>query len=107
MSDFLEALITLLPSEAGGRASAIYPRNGSYRPFVSAGGERLRIRVIEGPPSIAPGHEGQIVAEIESGAPPPSAFVRDLAAGAELELIENERCVGILSVMRLRRAMPA
>ena len=100
MPDFLEALITLIPSEAGGRTSAIYPRHGSYRPFLAAGGERLRIRVIEGPPSIAPGHEGKIVAEIETPA-------RDFVAGAELEVIENDRCVGILSVTRLCRAQPA
>lgn len=100
MADFLEALITLLPVEAGGRASAIYPRHGSYRPFVVAGGERLRIRVIEGPPMIAPGQDGRIVAEIETP-------IASLVAGAELDLIENDRFVGILSVTRLCRAMPA
>lgn len=100
MSDFIEALVTLIPSEAGGRATAIFPRYGSYRPFVcTAGGERLRIRIIEGPPSIAPGDNGCIVAEIESAG--------RLAAGLELELIEGERCVGIVSVTRLCRAIPA
>lgn len=103
MSDFIEALVTLIPSEAGGRASAIFPRYGSYRPFVStSGGERLRIRIIEGPPSIAPGHDGRIVAEIET----PAGSLQ-VAAGVELDLIENERCVGILSVTRLCRAVPA
>lgn len=100
MSDFVEAVVTLIPAEAGGRASAIFPRLGSYRPFLqTSGGERLRIRIIEGPPSIAPGHDGQVVAEVETPAV--------LIAGTELELIEYERCVGILSVTRVCRAETA
>lgn len=105
MGDFLEAVVTLLPADAGGRSSAISPRDGSYRPIaLSSGGERVQIRIIEGPPSIAPGHNGRVVVEIES------AF-RDIAllcAGTELELVEHERCVGILTVTRLwRRGVPA
>lgn len=100
---FLEALMTLLPAEAGGRTSSIAPRDGSYRPFAqSAGGGRLRIRVIEGPPTIAPGDNGSVVAEIET----PVVF-SELTAGMELDLIEHDRCVGILRVMRLCRALPA
>lgn len=100
MSDFVEAVVTLIPAEAGGRRSAIFPRLGSYRPFVSiGGGARFRIRVIEGPPSIAPGHAGQVVAEIEGAA------YGGLGAGAELDLIEDGQCVGILHVTRLCRAV--
>jgi hypothetical protein len=98
MGDFLEAVVTLLPSAAGGRASAILPRDGSYRPFAETReGARLRIRVIEGPPAIAPGQDGSIVAEIEGPA-------LDLPAGCELDLMEHEQRVGILTVMRVRRA---
>lgn len=103
MSNFLEAMLTLLPAEVGGRASHISPRDGSYRPFASnADGARLQIRVIEGPPSIAPGHGGRVVVELDA-APDESLFV----AGSEFDLIEHERCVGILTVTRLWRAVPA
>src|SRR5438874_12987160 len=102
MGHFLEASVTLLPADAGGRTSPISPRDGSYCPFAAgAGGERLRIRVIEGPPSIAPGHEGRVVAEIES----PIADDSLIIAGAEFELIEYGRCVGILTVSRFCRAV--
>ena len=95
MAEFLEALVTLLPVDAGGRTSAIRPRDGSYRPFaISHDGSRMRIRIIEGPPAIAPGQDGRVVAEIESTA-------ATIAAGAELTLVEHEdRCVGILTVTR-------
>lgn len=102
MAHFLEALVTLLPAEAGGRSTSISPRDGSYRPFaISAGGDRLRIRVIEGPPSIAPGGNGSVVAELET----PEAAA--LIAGMELDLVEHDRCVGILTVTRLCRALLA
>ena len=100
MSDFVEAIVTLIPSEAGGRSSAIFPRDGSYRPILqTSGGDLVRIRIIEGPPSIQPGHEARIVAEVETAAA--------LVPGTEFDLIEQERCVGILSVTRVCRAMTA
>lgn len=103
MANFLEAMLTLLPSDAGGRASHISPREGSYRPYaLSADGDRLRIRVIEGPPSIAPGNAGRVVVEVE-----PPVSHNGIAAGAEYELIEHERRVGILTVMRCCRVEPA
>ena len=101
MSDFLEGVVTLFPSDAGGRSSAISPRDGSYRPFASTdGGARLRIRIIEGPPSIAPGHSGRVVVEIES-----DLHELILGAGTEFELIEHDRRVGILTVARLWRSV--
>lgn len=95
MAHFLEALVTLLPVDAGGRTSAIRPRDGSYCPFaVSNDGARMRIRIIEGPPAIAPGQDGRIVAEIES-------IPATLDPGTELTLVEHDdRCVGILTVTR-------
>ena len=100
--DFLEALMTLLPLEAGGRSAPIRPRDGSYRPFaIAPDGARIRLRVIEGPPELSPGQDARIVAEIES-------MPRAVSAGNELTLVEHEdRCVGILTVMRLCRALPA
>lgn len=104
MSDYLEGVVTLLPADAGGRTSAIAPRDGSYCPYaIAAGGERLRIRIIEGPPSIAPGNDGRVVAELEW----PMPNTQDFIAGAEFDLIEDERFVGILTVTRLCRAVPA
>jgi len=100
--DFLEALVTLLPLEAGGRSNPIRPRDGSYRPYaITADGARMRLRVIEGPPEILPGQDARIVAEVES-------MQRVVYAGNELALVErDERCVGILTVMRLCRAATA
>ena len=101
-AEFLEAWMTLLPSDAGGRSSAIHPRDGSYRPFaVTRDGVRVRILIIEGPPAIDPGHDGRVVAELEE---PISAV---LFAGMELDLVEHDRCVGILTVMRRCRAAVA
>jgi hypothetical protein len=100
MSDFIEAIALLLPSDAGGRARGVAPRDGSYRPFARAADTRLRIRLIEGPPRLEPGQSGRVVAEIESGA------TDSLAAGSELDLMELEETpVGILTILRIIRSM--
>src|SRR5260370_31001606 len=58
-SVFLEAFVSMLPVNAGGRSGTIAPRHGSYRPFArctaSGRSTMLRIRFIEGPPLLAPG----------------------------------------------------
>jgi translation elongation factor EF-Tu-like GTPase len=92
---FLEALVTFLPTDAGGRALPVAPREGTYRPHARAGaGEPLlRIRFIEGPPLLAPGQHARVVVELESEV--------QLAAGCELDVLEHERIVGILSVSRV------
>ena len=95
MVDFLEAVVFLLPTDAGGRVLAIAPREGSYRPTV--GGTPMRF--IEGPPAIEPGQAARVVVEVESG------DRLQFSAGAELEIFEQERVVGILTVTRLCRAM--
>ncbi len=98
MNDFVEAHVLLIPSEAGGRGDAIAPRAGGYRPFVkSAAGAMLRLRFIEGPPRIAPGQAGRVVAELET----PVADDELFAPGAELDVVEHERVVGILTVARV------
>jgi len=100
LHDYLEALMLLLPSEAGGRQSAIEPRQGAYRPMArTADGSTLRVRIIEGPPRVAPGQDARVVAEVES----PQVVEALLAPGSELDLIEQERVVGILTVARLWR----
>ena len=100
VSEFVEIFVTLLPSDAGGRTSAIAPRNGTYMAAVrSAQGERARVRFLEGPPQIAPGDGALVVAELDGHGKP--------SAGDELDLIEpGERHVGIVTLLRvLRRAV--
>jgi len=100
MNNYVEALFVLLPEDAGGRAAAVEPRGGGYCPMLrGADGAMLRIRVIEGPPRIAPGQDGHVVAHVET----PLADDALLAPGSELDVIEDERVVGILSVARLWR----
>ena len=101
MSDFLEAVVTMLPREAGGRLTPILPRDGSYRPFarLQTGGPLLRLRFIEGPPVLAPGDCGRVVVELET-------VVDDdvLTPGVELELVEHgAAAVGLVTVSRLWR----
>jgi hypothetical protein len=102
VSDFLEAVVTMLPREAGGRSNPVSPRDGSYRPYARfvSGGPLLRVRFIEGPPTLNPGDSGRVVLELES-------FDADedlLVSGAELELFETEwDAVGLLTVSRLWR----
>lgn len=93
----MEAIVVMLPPDAGGRANAVSPREGSYRPFARsrAGGPLLRLRFIEGPPSLAPGDSARVVVEIES-----STGV--LVAGAEFDLLELEpEATGFLTVSRV------
>jgi hypothetical protein len=100
MSDYLEAIVSLYPREAGGRALPVAPREGSYRPFARAGEAVLRLRFIEGPPLLGPGDAGRVVAELEPG----SWDDELVAAGAELDLCElGGRVVGIVSVLRRLR----
>ena len=102
MSDFIEAIVTLLPAEAGGRNDVVLPRDGSYRPFARFhfGGPLLRVRFIEGPPRLEPGDSGRVVLELET------AGIDDalLVSGAELELVERgASSVGLVTVSRLWR----
>ena len=101
VSDFIEAVATLLPCDAGGRHSPVSPRDGSYRPYArfASGGPLLRVRFIEGPPTLAPGDTGRVVLELET--------IDDealLVSGAELELFEGgPHAVGLVTVARLWR----
>ena len=98
MSDFIEAIVVMLPREAGGRATAIAPREGNYRPYVrDAEGPLLRVRFIEGPPTLAPGDVARVVMEMDrSGVP--------LVPGCELDLLEHEATkTGVVTVSRVWR----
>ncbi len=98
--DLLEAFVFMLPREAGGRATVVSPRDGSYRPFVRAGADEpmIRIRFIEGPPLLGPGDSARVVVEVEASDVP-------LAPGCELDLFEQDlHQVGIISVSRVWRA---
>lgn len=88
MTDFIEALVLLLPRDAGGRREPIAPRAGTYRPLLGS----TPARFIEGPPAIEPGSAGLVVIELES------AF--DCDAGSEMQIIEDGRVVGVLTVTR-------
>jgi hypothetical protein len=101
MPGFLEAVVTLFPADAGGRARPIAPRDGNYRPVLRTlkRAEPLPVRFIEGPPWIAPGQHGRVVVEIETE----TFDDADLAAGCELDLVEREQVVGIVTVVRLWR----
>jgi hypothetical protein len=90
---FVEAVAFLLPPDAGGRLGAIAPREGTYRPVVGS----MAARFIEGPPRIEPGGGGRVVIELD-GAP---EF--DLAAGSDLQIIEDDRVVGMVTVTRFWR----
>ena len=98
MPGFLEAVVTLFPADAGGRERPIAPRDGNYHPALrTMKRSAIPIRFIEGPPWIAPGQDGRVVAEIEAEAFDDAG----LAAGCELDLAEREHVVGIVTVIRL------
>ena len=90
MIAFLEATALLLPINAGGRSEPIAPRQGSYRPLAGS----MRVRFIEGPPTIEPGGCGRVVVEVEEGS------ADDVVVGSELHIIEEDRIVGLLTVTR-------
>ena len=103
MSAILEAFVTLLPTAAGGRDRPVEPREGSYRPHLRIPWDRdpVRARFIEGPPLLAPGDESLAMMEIESLLP--DACV----PGSELDLLEHDRIVGIVTIVRLWRSTVA
>lgn len=98
MSIFLEAMLLLLPPDAGGRGAPIAPRDGSYRPFARHGGRVVRARLFEGPPRLLPGEEDRVMIELESG-------IDSIRSGAEMQILEHEeRVVGVLTVLRVCRS---
>src|SRR5258708_20291555 len=68
-SEFLEAFVSMLPVNAGGRSGTIAPRHGSYRPFArhtaSARSTMLRIRFMQGPPLLAPRASQTLLIELQ------------------------------------------
>src|SRR5688500_5433471 len=98
MAAYVEATLLLLSHEAGGRQTAVAPRDGSYRPFAWIDEQLTRIRLLEGPALLAPGEEARVVLEIESDL--------DMARGAELRVVEHDdRLVGIATVVRVCRSV--
>ena len=96
MSAFIEATLLLLPTDAGGRATAVAPRDGSYRPFAWIAEKLTRIRLLEGPARLSPGEEARVVLEIEEDV--------DVSRGEELRVVELEdRVVGLATVVRVCR----
>lgn len=96
VSSYVEATLLLLPPDAGGRETAVAPREGSYRPFAWIHERLLRIRLLEGPPRLAPGEEARVVLEIEAEV--------EMRRGQELRVVElDDRVVGIATVLRVCR----
>ncbi|HEY0156233.1 MAG TPA: hypothetical protein VGF28_02985 [Thermoanaerobaculia bacterium] len=95
MSLYVEAMLLLLPPDAGGRSAPVAPREGSYRPFTRLDGRLGRARLLEGPPLLAPGDAARVMLELED-----EAVV--LHRGAELEILEHDqRIVGAATVLRV------
>jgi hypothetical protein len=95
MSTFLEAMLLLLPPDAGGRSAPVAPREGSYRPFARHGPRVVRARLFEGPPLLGPGEEDRVMLELESD-------IDNVHRGVELEILElGERVVGLATVLRV------
>ena len=94
---FAEAVALMLPREAGGRLRPVSPRDGSYQPFArTPGGDLLRIRMIEGPPTLAPGEQAIVMVEFDG-----AIDVRVLE-GTELSLLEHDDApIGYVSVLRV------
>lgn len=96
MSAFIEAMLLLFPTDAGGRETAVAPRDGSYRPFACIDERRTRIRLLEGPSRLAPGEEARVVLEIEDDV--------DVTRGEELRVVElDDRVVGLATIVRVCR----
>ncbi len=95
MATCLEAMLLLLPSDAGGRESPVAPREGSYRPYARHGPRVVRARIFEGPPLLAPGEIDRVMLELESD-------IGSLSRGEELQILErDQRVVGHLTVLRI------
>ena len=95
--NIVEAYVAFLPTDAGGRAHPIAPREGTYRPHarLAVGEPLLRVRFIEGPPLIAPGQEARVVVEVEDDG--------RMASGCELDVLESDRVVAVMTVGRVFR----
>ena len=108
MTVYFEAMLLLLPPDAGGRRAPVAPREGSYRPYVEVDGRVSRALLLEGPPLLAPGDEARVVMELEAD----DATL--LAAGTELRLLEprvaddtahdDAQVVGVANVLRVCRS---
>lgn len=90
---FVEAVMLLCPAAAGGRTTAVEPREGSYRPWVRCDGELVRVRVIEGPPRLGPGDAARVVLESE----------KLLDVDRDLPLVELDHIVGSVTILRVWR----
>lgn len=99
MFDFVEAVVTMLPLEVGGRTGPVMPRHGSYQPYVRVGRTLQRVRFIEGPPMLSPGDSGRVVFEVSTHA------LRE-SEGTDVDIIELEgHTVGIATILRVLPAV--
>ena len=95
MFDFVEAIVTMLPFEVGGRTSPVMPRHGSYQPFARLGRTLQRVRFIEGPPVLSPGESARVVLEVDADG-------LRVSQGTDIDLVELEgQTVGIATILRV------
>ncbi|HEX6161610.1 MAG TPA: hypothetical protein VF111_15645 [Thermoanaerobaculia bacterium] len=94
---YIEAVMLLCPTAAGGRTTAVEPREGSYQPFVRDEERLVRVRVIEGPPRLYPGDAARVVLESES--------LLDVASDLPLiePGVESVHIVGSVTILRVWR----
>ena len=104
MSGFAEVLIEFLPTEKGGRRTAVFLSADSpvrYRPHFrvrDGNGEMLGIEFIDGPDAgVYPGHRTYATVRFVYE---PEVSYEDLKVGAEFDVLEGPRIVATGQVTR-------
>jgi len=104
MAGFAEILIELLPTDKGGRRSPICLSTDNatpYRPHFrvrSGNGEMLGVEFVDGPDEpVAPG--GSTYATVRFVYEPEACY-DELVIGAEFDILEGDRVVGVGRVTR-------
>jgi translation elongation factor EF-Tu-like GTPase len=104
MAGFAEVLIELLPTEQGGRRTPVWlstDNTAPYRPHFrvrGGNGEMLGVEFVDGPDEpVAPG--GRTYATVRFVCEPQVCY-DELVLGAEFEMLEGGRAVGVGRVTR-------
>src|SRR4051794_38381507 len=97
---YIEALTTWLLSDAGGRASAVAPLEGRYRPHVRVCSisELLGVSFVGGPALIYPGDTVTVHLRCLYH---PAVDYSDLDEGVQFSIVEGPRVVAIGEVLRV------
>jgi hypothetical protein len=103
MTEYVEALLTMLPATKGGRASPIYPRGvaaGShYMPHFRVGetGEYLGVAFVGGPECLSPGESAIVTVTLFYAG---RVDYSQLVPGASFSVLEGNRVVAHGEVLR-------